>query len=217
MIIPVVILIALCACEPPPVVVASCDSTPADAPGPVVARVMAVGDSLTLGGPGITGGYRSHLKAMLPDLTFVGSLENAGRHEGHNGKRIDQIRLLVLPTIDSFQPDVVLLMAGGNDITISSDVPQILAELAAFAEELRTHAPIVLVATLPFRAGDPLRHDTMLFNVEMPGAFAGASSGITVHDISSTLVYPDDFVDGAHPNDVGYAKMAVRWAQLEAL
>ncbi len=208
------LVLALASCASPTSSMSSADATTVntdavkDSGG--TRTVLAVGDSITLGAPGSIGGYRAALNARRPDLVFVGSLDNVGRHEGHNGKRIDQIRLLVLPVIDDFHPDIVLLLAGTNDLTLSSDVPQILAEYAAFAEELREHAAVVLVANLPFRAGEH-RDDTILFNAGLIDAFATASPGISVHDVCGALVFPDDFADGAHPNDGGYGKMTDGW------
>jgi lysophospholipase L1-like esterase len=175
-------------------------------------RVLAVGDSLTLGAPELVGGYRAPLAALDPSLIFVGRQDSHGLHEGYSGQRVAQIRALVLPTLDTLAPRTVLLMAGANDITIGTPNDVILADLRQLAEEFKAHAGVerVIVGTIPFRAGT-LRDATIAFNAALPGAFVGASLGIEVVDVSSSLVFPTDFGDSTHPNAAGYAKMAGQW------
>lgn len=184
---------------------------PTAAPVPSGTRVVAVGDSLTIGAPGYIGGYRAPLSRMLPDLVFVGRSENVGAHEGHNGKRIVQISALVMPAIDELNPDVVLLMAGTNDLTTNTDIRAVLEDYVQFSEELRAHGPVVVVANVPFRAGER-RDITAAYNAGLADAFVNASDGISIHDICGDLIFPEDFGDSTHPNAVGYAKMADRWS-----
>ena len=175
--------------------------------------VLCVGDSLTLGAPELIGGYRAPLASLMPDLVFVGRQDSHGLHEGYSGQRIAQIRALVFPALPALSPGIVLLMAGTNDITIGTPTDAILADLLQLAEDFNAFPGVdrVIVGTVPFRAG-VLRDQTTAFNAALPGAFANASAGIEVAEISGDLVFPGDFGDSTHPNAAGYAKMANRWA-----
>lgn len=174
--------------------------------------VMAVGDSLTLGAPGLDGGYRAPLNVAMPRLSFVGRNFSNGYHEGYSGKTIDEIRTLVMPIIDTYKPQVILLMAGTNDITTNTDVAAITADYVSLAQEFKSHASVqrVVVGNVPWRAGT-LRDETIAYNAGLAAAFASAGSGIDEHDMCSEIAFPADFADSTHPNDAGYAKEAAAW------
>ncbi|MFZ1793649.1 MAG: NPCBM/NEW2 domain-containing protein [Anaerolineae bacterium] len=91
-------------------------------------RIMALGDSITMGGGGSTslGGYRgwlqNSLNAGLCSYDFVGSQTyySSGladkNHEGYSGFTIDKLKSVVNYEVSAFWPDVILLHAGTNDL-----------------------------------------------------------------------------------------------------
>ena len=114
--------------------------------------VMPVGDSITLGKDTMTGGYRSVLADWLTatgyQITYVGKQDDGdpanatvttskmkapANHEGYGSFRIDMIlnggiaeRRIPTPpittTLAKYEPDVVLLMIGTNDILQDCDL-----------------------------------------------------------------------------------------------
>src|SRR5262245_2612619 len=95
-------------------------------------KVMPLGDSLTAGGYNlekkwfVDSGYREKLKAELDLMNiqtdFVGSLSHGTKefldreHEGYSGYRINEICQSFESTFIRTQPDIVLLLAGSNDL-----------------------------------------------------------------------------------------------------
>ena len=91
---------------------------------PQAARIMCLGDSITLGVGG--GGYRQPLAGLLqkhtPDWDFVGPMyANGGKHAGYNGWTIAQILTVAQRDLLVHQPTHVLLMAGTNDFFFLGD------------------------------------------------------------------------------------------------
>lgn len=96
-------------------------------------RIMALGDSITMGAGGSSslGGYRGWLQNSLNAATcsydFVGSqiYYSSGladkNHEGYAGYTIDKLKLVTNYEISAFWPDVVLLHAGTNDLLATRD------------------------------------------------------------------------------------------------
>ena len=172
---------------------------------------IAVGDSITLGGPGLVGGYRAPLFRANPGLKLVGRLFSYGYHEGHSGLRIDEISALVLPIIPSFAPSVILLLAGTNNLNQGQTSAVAFPLLQQFAIDLKAFPSVshVLVATIPYLNSQPVQQG--LFNASILSWAPPA--GITVHDICGTLVYPADFADALHPSTAGYQqKMEPAWS-----
>ena len=188
---------------------------PADTMNPF----MCVGDSITIGLPAATGGYRTKLQArarvplVLTGRNVDPSNVPTSMHEGYNGYRTDQVLPLVLTAIPLLQPRNIVMMLGVNDINQGESPAATLVEVrAAAAACLGAGDPYlqhVFVSTIPIGA-------TMTslgggaFNTGLADAFADADDRIVLIDMCSTLAPPGDFADGLHPNDGGYDKMAGR-------
>ena len=171
---------------------------------------MSVGDSLTLGAPSNLGGFRAPIFKANPGIKFVGRQFSVGYNEGYSGYRIDQIAAVVLPIKDDFSPDAILFIAGGNDILQGQSAAATLTELFQFADDLMAKASIdnVLIGTIPFLITNP----TVQADYNAGILAATPAAGITCHDISSTLIYPTDFADALHPNQIGYQKMGIEFS-----
>ncbi|QGZ40973.1 GDSL-like lipase/acylhydrolase family protein [Pseudoduganella flava] len=116
----------------------------ADTPG--VFRIMPLGDSLTAGYPALHGvSYRLALRNLLTaagiPIDYVGSQEqdpadprNDLAHEGLVGITVDGIRGNA--SWRTYQPDIILLLAGTNDIR-NANVARSLFELYRVVEEFK--------------------------------------------------------------------------------
>ena len=129
------------------------------------ARIMPLGDSLTLGVTASAlapnAGYRSVLSSKFVQsglsVNFVGTLKNGGGglgdidHEGHGGNNIDQINAGISSFLDTATPDVVLLMIGTNDIFIPDTAAEMLSKLSQLIDKITSFSPDVklLVAAVP--------------------------------------------------------------------
>ncbi len=191
-------------------------------------RIMPLGDSITRGyyGSVYHWGYRKHLYDLLTnygyDFDFVGSQTDGAfpdpNHEGHDGWRADQILTSVESWLAAYQPDVVLLHIGTNDITASdqdaNEVNDILNVIDNY--ELASSRSVTVIVALIINRTDSavLSQATTVFNDDVNimalNRIAGGDDIIIV-DMESALSYPADLTDGIHPTDTGYAKMAAVW------
>ncbi len=177
-------------------------------------RVMPLGDSITAGSS--AGGYRAPLFNALTtaglDVDFVGG-QSLGSgfdadHEGHPGWTDAQIALQAAWFLGDNPADVVLLHIGTNSLNPDpTDVEQILNTIDSVDENI-----IVVLALIIDRA----IHEPMVTQYNdnisaMAISRIAAGDRILIVDMEDALDYPDDMLNLAHPNDVGYAKMADVW------
>ncbi|MGH3730764.1 MAG: GDSL-type esterase/lipase family protein, partial [Micromonosporaceae bacterium] len=130
-------------------------------------NVMPLGDSLTWGytvkngTPVVVDGYRKDLWTRLRkvgmNVNFVGSCPRPwdewkcngdgtmgdNNHEGHSGFRIDQLSANVSRWMAVYKPQIVLLMAGTNDIAQRYDLPNAPRRLSAMIDKIRAARPTV--------------------------------------------------------------------------
>jgi lysophospholipase L1-like esterase len=132
-------------------------------PMPSAARILPLGDSLTLGVQGQGGGYRSPLGQALKgygsayNVGFVGGLYLAGDHSGYSGHTIGGILGAVkgARTMEINAPTHVLLLGGTNDFyfypPLGADAPTALQRMDALLAFLvnRTEPPHIFLATVP--------------------------------------------------------------------
>ncbi|WP_261564992.1 GDSL-type esterase/lipase family protein [Frankia gtarii] len=187
-------------------------------------RVMPLGDSL-VDGFVTSGGWRTQLWHRLVQndgepVVFVGSQRGGPpdlgdqREEGHPGWRLDALQRQAASWVGAAQPDVVLLMAGTNDINEGATAQQATARLGALLRTVLAARPgvTVLVSTLvPMHNG----HDATWaeFNAAVPDVVAASratGAHVSVVDLSS-VVRPDHYVDGLHPDQVGYNALGDAW------
>jgi lysophospholipase L1-like esterase len=197
-------------------------------------RIMAMGDSNTYGIIDSTnresGGYRIKLDAKLAtagiNADFVGSLSSGpssdNQHEGYNGQTIDWLSLKAHQVVPVHKPDVILLMAGSNDLKTDS-VATMKSDMSKLLDVLAKDAPnaVILVSTLP----PPQPNNTAgqsaanadIFNDALPGIVAGkAAAGMKVKLVDTRSLTTSDMSPvgpdaGVHLNAQGYEKMANFW------
>jgi lysophospholipase L1-like esterase len=191
-------------------------------------RVMPVGDSITDGQVG-RNSYRYFLYRKLIDagygVDFVGgrirndvgdpaNFDYDQNHEGHSGWRADNILENIVNWVQSYNPEIVLLHIGTNDIWRGDSVASTVAEVAGIIDAIRgvnSNIEIVLAQIIPLVNYEP---QIAAFNSDLATMAAGKvtdGANVTVVDMHSNFSLNDDTFDGVHPNNSGAGKMADRW------
>ncbi|MBN2020011.1 MAG: hypothetical protein JW749_07290 [Sedimentisphaerales bacterium] len=198
----------------------------ADASGVFAKKIMPLGDSITRGvsGSDFDWGYRKPLYDLLANggysFDFVGSTANGDfpdpNHEGHDGWRADQILTYIEVWMATYQPDVVLLHIGTNDIIQGNqDANEVNAILNVIDDYEAANNKVVTVIVALIINRVPYSSATTQYNNDVEIMASNRVAGgddIIVVDMEVALDYSIDLVaDGIHPNDTGYAKMAAVW------
>jgi lysophospholipase L1-like esterase len=183
-------------------------------------RILPLGDSITYGSLSSDGnGYRLDLQNLLSGNTvqYIGSqhsgsmVDNA--NEGHPGAVISQIAQFANLSLNQL-PNVVLLMAGTNDMAIPSDPSTAPDRLGSLIDEIVAAVPdaAVLVAQLTPAMNQSTEASIVTFNAAIPGIVATRANAkkVIIVDMSK-YVTTSDLADDLHPNDQGYANMASAW------
>lgn len=197
-------------------------------------RILPLGDSITYGFDmnelGATNGYRQPLLDLLPNNTveYIGSMESGhmlkNRTEGHIGARIQQVAQWANNSLWE-RPNVVLLMAGTNDVLgtywagAGSPEPELLGlapgRLGNLIDQIFDAVPetTLIVAGITAFKNATFQAGGLIFNAQIPGVVAErANAGKHVLTIDMMDYVPAaDTGDGLHPNQTGYALMAQGW------
>jgi lysophospholipase L1-like esterase len=195
-----------------------------DAVQPVALRLEPLGDSITYGQRSSTGdGYRLPLWNALTGegypLDFVGSVQSGSMadnaNEGHPGYRIDQISALTDASLAAYQPNVITLMAGTNDLVQDYQESTAPARLTSLIEQIEADDPTatLLVADLIVGTNAGIAAGEPAFNAAVPGivqAQQAAGKHVFYVDMGA-LTTADLSSDGIHPDDAGYQLMANAW------
>lgn len=209
-------------------------------------RIMPLGDSITEGGnelrsgfPTTEGSYRTVLVPKLldlnPEILFVGSHVLGPEtlvqrhHEGHSGWRIDELiagRVYarsyekgVESWLPTYNPNLILLMVGTNDIVQNYFLDQAPLRFAKLLDEIWRLAPnaTVFVASLIPTNNLSLNKEIERYNLALQiYVMSLNNSGHTViwvdmHKETHMTWNTIDYADGVHPSFQGYIKMANVW------
>ncbi|HSW97906.1 MAG TPA: SGNH/GDSL hydrolase family protein, partial [Candidatus Saccharimonadales bacterium] len=160
---------------------------------------------------------RTYLWSLLhndgDNFDFVGSLSGAGgNHDGHIGWTIPMLAGSVGSWVSTYQPDIILLNIGANDIDHGDSAANMTANLSRLLGNIYAAKPntyVILSTLIPTSHGDPNTWSS--YNASIPGvAAAYGGHKIVVLDMSHNLGL-SDLADGIHPNMAGYNKMASLW------
>ncbi|MBR4555279.1 MAG: hypothetical protein IKO27_06765 [Ruminococcus sp.] len=225
------------------------ESTP-DAPSYKSIKLMTLGDSIT-DGFWLEGGYRVFLCNKLEEnglsqyVDFVGSNHSGAcydnDHEGYTAYAIEGfsrvkgsgtrsgIAKKTPEKIKEFQPDVLTLMIGTNDILSQYDLDNAGNRLESLVdscfENLPEGAKLYLASLPDMDANDKTYIDEKKFTVEtmdeMIASFnekvkalvekkQSEGKNIEFCDVHSVLTKADLY-DGVHPSEEGYKKLADYW------
>jgi lysophospholipase L1-like esterase len=190
------------------------------ASGPV--RIMPLGDSITWGvGSTSNDSYRSALFWRLSragvQADLVGSQHTGTSrdpdHEGHKGWTIAQLAEHVDDWLATYEPDVILLHIGTNDMVrgnrnAARDLDGLLDRIAADRPGAQVFvAKIVGLGDYSDAAAQRWR--TTGYNEAV--ARIVATKGPDFHLVDQSDVRGIDMWNREHPNDYGYQKMAWNW------
>lgn len=185
-------------------------------------RILPMGDSITWGYYSSDGnGYRLDLLNLLAGnpVTYIGSQHSGNMsnnaNEGYRGATIQQISNYVAANGSyALQPNVVLLLAGTNDINLNQNVTTAPARLGHLIDSVLSSCtnPVVLVGEITPIWGSPEAR-VVQYNAAIPGIVAErVALGEHVLTVNmSAYITADDLADGLHPQDEGYVKMAKAW------
>jgi lysophospholipase L1-like esterase len=201
--------------------------------------ILPYGDSIT-DGFGTPGGYRIDLfrRSLTANqrITFVGSAQNGPtmvdnvmfprNHEGHSGWTIDSdathsgISSLVQTAI-GFNPNIVLLMIGTNDLNGNVNVSQAPTRLGNLLDAMFTRRSDMLVVVAQIVPGrqESLNARIMTYNAAIPGLVstrAAAGRHIVSVDMYAAFTRDSNYkttllADDLHPSPAGYARMSDTW------
>ena len=186
-------------------------------------RLMPVGDSITAGYLSSTGnGYRgplyNELVAQGDALDMVGSQRDGTMfdpdNEGYFGYEISQIAALINAELANYQPNLITLLIGVNDLKNGDNVSTAPDRLASLIDQILTADPTVtlLVGQLPVNSNATTQARITTYNNQIPGIVqTRVNAGKHVYTVSMSSLTLSDLSDGLHPNDGGYQKMADAW------
>ncbi|OLN87895.1 hypothetical protein CCHL11_00163 [Colletotrichum chlorophyti] len=194
--------------------------------GNVSLRIMPLGASITHGEKSSDGnGYRERLLELLVadgnPVDYVGFNPNGTMadpdNEGWPGYRISQVLDKAKISVPVTLPNLVLINAGTNDCAQDFDPDNAGArtlEMLEYIWDTSTRASIVLSTLLP--NGKNTTEACVLrvneqFKQLVEEQQAKSKKVVLVDMHSDQGVLKSDLVDGTHPSDEGYAKMANIW------
>ena len=192
-------------------------------------KIMPLGDSITYGeGIPSYGGYRNLLGALLESdgyiIDFVGSQKSAedvlpdADNEGHSGWTILDIKRGIDSEgwLETYQPDIILLHIGSNDLIGTNDSPYGNSayapnDLATLLDDILIRLPeahIIVAQIIPTRWGSDSNHQN--YNDALLKVVASKGPRVSVVDMQNILS-KSDFTTLYHPSPKGYDKMAHIW------
>jgi lysophospholipase L1-like esterase len=201
-------------------------------------KIMAIGDSITHGvvdsGNTEGGGYRTELWNLFAAdglaVDFLGPRSSGPNHidrnhAGMRGWRTDEILYgkssessagNINTWLDSTQPDVVLLMAGTNDILQDYQLSTAPDRLSSIIDKITEKAPsakVLVSSILPSTRFDNDAEQVLSFNAAIPGIVnTKVSQGKSVFFVDIFNKFNvNDLADRVHPTINGYTTIGNAW------
>jgi lysophospholipase L1-like esterase len=198
----------------------------AESPAPV--KVMALGDSLTVGvGSTRGGGYRAPFWERMRDagieVDMVGGKIDGpetfdNRHQGYAQMPLHELSSGVFDKVRSFEPDYVLLLAGADEVGTSHFSPHAFAaNLDVMIDRIFTAKRDVklLIGTLPpakygKKQGAKRAVNELLRRTVRERAARGQA--VYLADAFAAIDPQREMADASHPNDAGYERIGEAFA-----
>lgn len=184
--------------------------------------IVCLGDSTTAGTPYFespveappdgrgdeTGSYPYWLRQRHADWKI--------HNRGVNGERSDQIAARFDRDVLAARPDVVVIIAGVNDIYQGRTADHVTAQLASMYERARSGRIAVIGGTIvPYNTATPEQNARMHAVNAWIGVQASRDANLKFVDTRSAAASPSDpdrlagSPDGLHPDRDGYRRMAL--------
>lgn len=197
-------------------------------------RFLAYGDSITAGevtfpvSAATIGATAITRQVVVPSAAYPTVLLNTlrGRYAaqasamevfnyGLGGEKVALSRNRFFAALTATRPDVLLLLEGANDIPAGADgaASTAAAEISVWVAEAKARGIRVFLATpVPGRpGGNKTIQSVLLLDYANRMRRVAEQQGVTLVDLY-TLILPDVQryigVDGLHPNELGYARIA---------
>jgi lysophospholipase L1-like esterase len=150
-------------------------------------------------------------------------------HEGHTGFTIDTdtkdgragISPLTPGSVMTYQPHIITLMIGTNDVNLQNDLANAPMRLGNLLDSIYAVAPdvTIVLAQINPSQDDTLNGRITTYNAAIPDLVntrAAAGKHIMLVDMYTAITSVADYktallYDMLHPNATGYAKMADVW------
>ncbi|MDF5752424.1 FG-GAP-like repeat-containing protein [Spongiactinospora sp. TRM90649] len=137
--------------------------------------------------------------------------------EGWRGFRIHEIAKKAECAVKTYQPNLITLIAGGNDVTQDYEMGGAIGRLESLIEQISRDAPgtVVLVAGIQPYHDAATNARGKAYSAQIPGLvnrLAGRGLRVVYTDITA-LTGTDTGPDGVHPNDQGYEKIGEAFAK----
>ncbi|MEM8831305.1 MAG: GDSL-type esterase/lipase family protein [Cyanobacteria bacterium P01_G01_bin.19] len=193
--------------------------------------ILPLGDSITAGvypTEPTPGAYRLQLENnfIADDLSidFVGSRANEGtelndpEHEGRPGWTINELTNRVANgLLIEYQPDILLLMAGTNDILQGDNASTVIEDLNQLIDLIQDEQSEVsiLVSSLapidPAARGEDRANTVDEVNAMLPELASEQGELVTYVNGGGALDLDDLVADGIHPDAAGYDEIGDAW------
>ncbi|KAF9732118.1 GDSL-like lipase acylhydrolase [Paraphaeosphaeria minitans] len=193
-------------------------------------RILPLGGSITWGQDSTDGnGYREHLHELLEQrstiVDMVGTVHSGkmsdNENEGHPGARVDQVALFAKNGI-AFKPNLILIKyAGTNDVVREASeypIDKIGQRMYKLIEYLFNEIPdvTIILSTLILNANagadERIRKIVNPQYESLVKSLQERQARIMLAGLHS-VINAEEMVDGTHPNDKGYEKLAKAWAK----
>ncbi|KAL8689276.1 MAG: hypothetical protein Q9218_005019 [Villophora microphyllina] len=180
-------------------------------------RILPLGASIVAGSHSSdNNGFRKVLYDTLRKtntVSYVGSEGTAPLlHEGHPGWIINDVSSVASRSLPA-RPNVVLIHVGTNDILQDKDIPNAAERMGGLIDHVLSVATdaVVLVAQIIPSTRPGAFDQFVTFNARTASIInQKQAQGKKVLKVWMPIT-TDDLVDGIHPNDAGYNKMAQAW------
>jgi lysophospholipase L1-like esterase len=184
-------------------------------------RIIALGDSTTAGTPGWKSRleappdgagneqsqYAYWLRRSHPDWTVI--------NQGVNGERSDQILARFDRDVVDERPNLVVIIAGVNDVYQGRSVDHVTRQLTAMYDRARAAGiPVVAGTIIPYNTATAEQNARMRVINEWIRGRAAADPNVDFVDTRAAAAAPADpdrlfdSPDDLHPSPAGYRRMA---------
>lgn len=187
---------------------------------------MPLGGSVTYGmGSSDGNGYRSTLLDMLLSDGFQVCMAGSRRsgtmsnrdNEGWRGYRLDQIENKAKMSLTALKPDIFTINAGSNDCIQDFQLDVFGKRMGVLLEYLwQTCPPSTIILSTLLPSAETAVNQRVIHVNDQIRSLAESMAAIGKRIVLADMYSPegpqiDDLVDGTHPGDSGYRKMAAIW------